>query len=202
MTTAQAERPGVDATDESQRDSPRRGSRRIAALVTIVVLAVSGATTGIVLSRHQAPAAQHAVVLGHSIQPLPIYRRIEFATTDAATSPRRRSWPFAVIASPDRTAVTPAKPLLSLHVQYAYVRTVRHSWTIQLVAPEGRTFNVDAAHGRSFVAVVNGQALELLFVQGSDDGTNFAIGTGPSVLTRDQAVIIAKSLTTRVRVSP
>jgi hypothetical protein len=202
MTTSQAERPQVDATDVSQSASPRRGSRGVAALVAIVVLVASGATAGIVLSRHHAPAAHQAVVLGHALQPLPIYRRIQIGGNGATATPRTRSWPFSEIAGPGHTAVTPAKPLLSLHVQYADVRLVLHSWNIELVAPEGRTFNIAVAHGRSFVAVVDGRALEMLFVQGSDDGTNFAIGAGPNVLTRDQAITIAQSLTTRVTVSP
>jgi hypothetical protein len=200
MMTIQAEHPVFDATDEAPGASPHRLSRTIAALLVIGVLVVSGTAAGVVLSRHHSPAAQPAVALGHSIHPLPIYRRIQFGGTGVAVGPRTRTWPFAEKAGPGHTVVTPAKPLLSLHIQYADVRPISHHWTLQLIAPEGRTFNIDDAHGRSFVAVVGGRALELLFVEGSTDGTNFAIGT--SVLTRAQAITIAKSLTTRVIVSP
>jgi hypothetical protein len=199
MMTIQAERPVFDATDEAHGVSPRRVPRKIAAIVVVGALIVSGATAGVVLSRHHAHAAQPAVALGHAIHPLPIYRRLQFGVAGAAVAPRTRAWPFSEISGPGHSVVTPAKPLVSLHIQYADVRPISHHWNLELIAPEGRTFNIDDAHGRSFVAVVNGRALELLFVQASADGTNFAIGT--SVLTRDQAIIIAKSLTTRVVVS-
>ena len=74
-----------------------------------------------------------------------------------------------------------------------------------LIAPEGRTFNVNTTQGQFYDVLVQGQAVPLFFVAGTqapgpDHGTDFAFGAGPSAFSRADAVTLAHSLTTSVLV--
>jgi hypothetical protein len=95
-------------------------------------------------------------------------------------------------------AIVKSKPAFALHVQYAHVRSVGGSWQIEFIAPESSRYNVDTTKGKFYAAVTDGKALALFFVYGSDDGTNFAIGSGPNPMSRSQAVNLAHYLTSSV----
>lgn len=204
--TLQSELPPFEWVEETAEETRARRTRRTAALLA-AALVVGGTAAGIVHSRHHSPG-QHQIVLGAAIQPLPVYRRI--MTTDAKTTATTRAWPMAVAHGVPghwvvtRTTVMTARhPAVSLHVQSATVRPFRQGasikgWALDLTAPEAPTFNLGSTTGKFFVAVADHQAFNLLFVEGSTDGTDYALDGTSSVLSKSQATAIALSLTTHV----
>jgi hypothetical protein len=185
----------VNAAAPTNAPHRHRRTRWVWAVVVVALAVVGGVTVAALASSNSHPAS--AVAVGRTLQPLSIYQRVAVTTT---TDPHphvaagQRVVPD--LGRAGTSSVIDDRRAISLHAQYAVVRAVRGRWQVQLFAPEGRTFN--AANGRFFVALYQGQATDLFVVRGSGDGTNFAFQTG---LDRAGTVAFAKALTTRVVVS-
>jgi hypothetical protein len=194
--TVQAER----IPREMVNDRPSR--RRVPAgwVISALLLAVAGSAAGIVLG-HRSPDRLPNPVLGHSLQPLAVYR-VETPGSDLNAAARV----VPDLGRPGHSTRMEKAPTFSLHVQYAYVRQVAGRWELVLTAPEGRAFNVNTTQGQFYDVLVHGQAVNLFFVAGTrapgpDHGTNFAFGAGPNSMTRADAVRLAHTLSTSVRVA-
>jgi hypothetical protein len=192
VDTAQATTAGDKTFDLPRIPAPNtsRVTRWVWAVVVAVVALVGGLTVaGLASSNGHSTSA---VALGHTVRPLSVYQRV------AGTTPAAGQRLVPELGHPGASTLINAKRAISLHAQYALVRTVRGRWQVQLFAPEGSTFNLGSTSGRFFVALYQGKASDLFFVEGSSDRSNFAFQTG---MDRAATVAIAKALTTRVVVS-
>lgn len=194
--TTQTEQPSQSIAVVSAR---RRWSWRVIAALVAIVLAGTGITVGVVATHGQKKDLEPPkAVMGQSLHPLAVYQRVS-GTPSAHANTGQMTVPG--MGQPGRSMVLRSQPAATLHVQYAHVRPVVGRWEIEFIAPEGESFNLQATSGKSFDVLVDGKALTLFFVEGSFDGTNFAIGAGANGLSSHQAVAIARSLTTSVTVA-
>jgi hypothetical protein len=141
------------------------------------------------------------VILGQALHPLTVYRTEVTGQQASQAHPSASQQVLPLFGAPGRVTLASREPSLSLHVRYAHVRPVLGGWQIEFTASEGSTFNSASTQGQFYAVEVDGQALVLFFSLGSDDGTQFAIGGGPNGLSRDQAIALAKSLTTAVHIT-
>jgi hypothetical protein len=194
--TTQAERPVQSIAVDSRR---RPWSWRALAVAACIVLAGTGVAVGVIAAHGQKANLQPPkAVLGQSIQPLAVYERVT-GTQPAHAKAGQMTVPG--LGRPGHSTALLTRPVTNLHVQYAHVRPVVGHWQIQFIAPEGGPFNLRSTSGTSFDVLVDGKALTLFFVEGSSDGSNFAIGAEANWLSSAQAVAVARSLTTSVTVA-
>ena len=176
--------------------SGRRWSRRAVATVAAgAVLAAVGVVLAVAGGQSEAPRPPKPV-LGQAREPLAIHRVV-------SRDPSRRIRPGEMrvprLGVTGSTSIVRSHTAVTLHVQYAHVRPVVGHWQVAFIAPEAKTFTMDSRHGH-YEAVVDGEGMTLFFVGGSADGTNFGVGGG-TTLTKDEAVALARSLTTSVTVA-
>lgn len=179
-------------------------SRRIAGPVTAVAILVGAAVAAAFVvaphtGEHPGPADRvPEPVLGSALAPLNLHAVVSrFPDRDARPGELR----VTGLGQPDQATILAATADVALHVRYARVRPVGTRWHIDILAPEAATFNLAAARGRSYEAVVGTGSLAVLFTPDSPDGTNYDLIGGVPGLTQDQATRIARSLTTSVAVS-
>lgn len=164
-----------------------------------VVLAATAALVGFVASRsHNEAVRPPKAVLGESLLPLAVYRVALGANPDKI---RKGEKVVPELGRAGHSTVLQSSPVTTLHVRYAHVRPVLGHWQIELIAPEGATFNAHSTQGRFFDVLIDGKALTLFFLEGGSDGTNFGIGAGANWLDQGQAVAVARTLTTSVTVA-
>jgi len=194
--TVQAERP----TEAINSDRPKGRQGAVALLSVAVVIAVAIAAT--VIGLHHSGGKQPNPALGRALQSLPAYR-VELPTDSGQA--RSATMEVHDLGRPGHSSRLQKVPTFTLHVEYAHVRQVAGRWQLMITAPEGRTFDVGTTQGQFYDVLVKGQAVTLFFVggtqgPGADHGTNFAFGGGPNSMTMNQAVALAHTLTTSVRV--
>jgi hypothetical protein len=194
--TTQVERPVQSIAADSTRS---RWSWLALAAAACIVLAGTGVAVGVVAAHgHKANLQPPKAVLGRSLHQLAVYQRVT-GTQPAHAKAGQMTVPG--LGQPGHSTALRSMPVTNLHVQYAHVRPVVGHWEIEFIAPEGGPFNLRSTSGKSFDVLVDGKALSLFFVEGSSDGTNFAIGGGANWLTAAPAVAVARSLTTSVTVA-
>lgn len=177
------------------------GRRRVWVLATgalVLALAGTGLAVGISATREHAGALRlPKAVLGEPLRPLMVYQRL----TVEPTRPGSGAVAIPTMGQPGRTLLLQKRPAAQLHVRYAHVRPVVGHWQIEFVAAEPAELARQSEQGKSFDAVVDGHALSLFTVEGSSDGTNFAIGAGANWLSPSEAAGLARSLTSSVTVA-
>lgn len=192
--TTHAEWPVPSIADEALH---RQASLSAPVAVSAVVLVAAGVAVGLAAThgQHATPRPPQAV-LGQSLHPLAVYQRLPVAAQPGHAVAGEMT--LSKLGQPGHSDVLRAAPVTNLHVQYAHVRPVDGHWQIEFIAPKGE---LAPTPGKSFDVLVHGKALTLFTVEGSYDGTNYAIGAQANWLTSDPAVAVAKALTTSVTVA-
>ena len=192
--TTHAEWPVPSIANDSTR---RRWSLSAVAASAAIVLTGAGVALGLVLTHGQhSNLMPPKAVLGQSLRPLAIYQRLPVAPQPGGAHAGEMTVP--TLGQQGSTDVLRTVPVTNLHVQYAHVRPVLGHWQIEFIAPKGE---LATTPGKSFDVLVHGKALTLFTVQGSFDGTNYAIGAGANWLTSAPAIAVARALTTSVTVA-
>jgi hypothetical protein len=156
-------------------------------LIGLVVAGCSGGS-----SPHQPPP----LGTGQSLKPVPVYQVVD--PQHPASHTRIIKMARRDVSGKVDHEITDRKPLFVLHATAAQVLR----GTVQLKAPEAvNFFEYQQASGAGlFVAIIDGVGYQVGSIVGDTDGLDISVRVGRTPADQDQAIAIARSLTTRVRV--
>jgi hypothetical protein len=175
---------------------PRPGLRQRVILETICVLAVLGATGGVLIHQHSADtaAAPPTTPIGRTLHPLAIHRQFPTART-----PGPGQVALQEIRHPSTSVVVAKHATIDLHAQFALVREVGADWQVSIFAPK-EAFFARPRNGVFYDAELGGRVMDLLpIVDAAPNQANFTF-----ILGQDEALAfqIARALTTSVVAAP
>jgi hypothetical protein len=188
--TMLAEHETVVASEPAARP---RSRRPLFIAAGVAVLLATAAGVGLFLTGGSPTTAAHQplpgvpITPGHALHAVAVYERVGQPSTSGERT-------FPSMGRPGVNALVLAKPVTHLRTQFAHIVSNNGSTQVSFFAPRSSVLQA----GHFYVAVVDGQALTLFFVHGSDDGTNFAVGAGPNRITDGQAQALANYMTSKV----
>lgn len=183
------------------------GKRRVAVVAAAVaVLAAAGLTIGVLTSGGTPFEKAPKPVLGQSLHPLKVFAVADRVTTlHPEARPGERVFPATTGIHP---LIVNNKLVITLHVDYVRVIPSQDGWRMVLSAPEGAFFNGETMGTHRYVTLVEGKPIFLLplfELNGppitAADETQFVLGGWRQWSSQDDALRVARSLTTSVTIA-